>query len=226
MTEDQTGPAAGGLAALAESARNSFKTIEEMALDTIREAIVRGIYAPGEKLRTETIAAALGISRMPVRASLRHLEAEGLVRLDPHRGARVAILRADEIAEIFELRILLERHLLALAVPRLDDATVDTLERMLHEADVGEDYTARLDRRRDFYDALYRVAERPRTLHQVAQLRSSVARYLLTQRLGEQHDHGHRALIDDLRRRDVEAAQAWLESHLTSVSQSLQEQVS
>jgi DNA-binding GntR family transcriptional regulator len=222
MTVSDLESAPEGLEGLAVSARNSFKTIEEMALDTIREAIVRGIYAPGEKLRTETIAAALGISRMPVRASLRHLEAEGLVRLDPHRGARVAVLRASEIAEIFELRILLERHLLALAIPRIDDAALASLQEKLHEADEGEDRTARLDRRREFYDLLYALANRPRTHHQVAQLRTSVARYLLLQRVGD--DHGHEALIDALRRRDVAAAQAWLETHLTAVSENLQGQ--
>ncbi|WP_409371407.1 GntR family transcriptional regulator [Mycolicibacterium murale] len=54
------------------------------------------------------MAESLGVSRMPVRASLRQLENEGLVQINHHRGATVSVLRPEEINEIYELRILLE----------------------------------------------------------------------------------------------------------------------
>src|SRR4051812_28511643 len=85
---------------VAKDIRGSFLTVEEMTESFIRQAILRGVFRPGERVPQDEIAAALGVSRMPVRASLRPLEAEGLLDIRPHRGAIVASLRREEITEL------------------------------------------------------------------------------------------------------------------------------
>src|SRR5690554_1859096 len=125
---DAEATGAEDLRALAQSVRGSFKTVEEMAQAFIREAIHRGVFRPGERLNLDTIAATLDISRMPVRSSLRPLEAEGLVQIHPHRGATVSVLRPEEIAEMYELRILLECYLIERAMERLDEEALDELD--------------------------------------------------------------------------------------------------
>lgn len=74
----------------------------------MKQALLEGIYDEGELLSEGAIAAELGVSRTPVREACLQLEGEGLLRLYPKRGALVVGLSAREIAELFDLRQLLE----------------------------------------------------------------------------------------------------------------------
>src|SRR3954464_5168926 len=129
--DERTAEQAERLEAIVESVRRTFNTVEDMAQSFIREAIVTGGFRPGQRLNLDAIAATLGISRMPVRASLRQLETEGLIQMTPYRGARVSVLSPAEIAEVYEMRILLECYLLKQLMPRIDDALIDRLEEMV-----------------------------------------------------------------------------------------------
>ncbi|CAN5387205.1 GntR family transcriptional regulator [soil metagenome] len=211
---------AQNLSRIAAAVRGTFQSVEDMTQAFIREAIVQGVFPPGQRLNLDTIAESLGVSRMPVRASLRQLENEGLVRINHHRGASVSVLRPDEINEIYELRILLESYLLKLAMADLDDVLVDRLESIAHELEQTAELSKRLELRFQLYEELYRRANRPRALAQVNMLRGSVGRYLLLQRVDEHHSHEE--LIAQLRSRDIESATAWLVIHLRKVSQKLQ----
>jgi DNA-binding GntR family transcriptional regulator len=208
------------LSSIAEAVRGTFQTVEGMAHAFIREAILQGIYKPGERLNQDAIADALGVSRMPVRASLRQLEAEGLVRIYPHRGATVSVLQRREIAEIYEIRILLEGHLLELAMANLTDEALADLEALGGQVDNDSGPTDHLDRRKEFYERLYGLAERPQALAMSKQLRSMVGRYLLMIRADDLQRHEN--LLPYLHRRDAVAAKKWLAAHLGSVSRKLQ----
>jgi DNA-binding GntR family transcriptional regulator len=211
------------LGQIAESVREPFQTVEGMTQSFIRKAIMQGIFRPGQRLNLDSIAETLGVSRMPVRASLRQLENEGLVEIHHYRGATVSVLRADEIAEIYELRILLESYLLKLAVAEVDDAFLDRLEEIVEELESSDELAERLERRFQLYGELYRRANRPRALAQVNSLRGSVGRYLLLQRADE--PHSHEKLIKHLRARDADKATEWLVQHLHKVSANLQAMV-
>jgi DNA-binding GntR family transcriptional regulator len=213
------GPA-NDLSSIAEAVRGTFQTVEGMAHAFIREAILQGIYKPGERLNQDAIADALGVSRMPVRASLRQLEAEGLVRIYPHRGATVSVLQRHEVAEIYELRILIEGYLLELAIANLTDEVLAELEALAGQVDDDAPPTDHLDRRKEFYERLYGLAERPQAQAMAKQLRSMVGRYLLMIRTDDLQRHDN--LLTYLRKRDAAAAKKWLAAHLGSVSRKLQ----
>jgi DNA-binding GntR family transcriptional regulator len=223
---DRTAEDLDRLNAIVESVRRRFNTVEDMTQSFIREAIVTGVFPPGQRLNLDAIAATLGVSRMPVRNGLRQLESEGLIQVSPYRGARVSVLDPAEIAEIYELRILLECYLLEHLMGKLDDALVDDLQSMVGELERTEDLGPRLEKRQSFYETLYQRADRPRALAQVNNLRGSVGRYLLLQRVDEHHGHGHghghESFIGFLRARDLAGAQAWLTAHLQNVSSTLQ----
>src|SRR5690242_8818642 len=85
------------------------------AYDAIRADIGSGAVEPGAWLRESALAAALGLSRTPVREALRMLAAEGAVELVHNRGARVVQWSAADIDEVYRLRALLEGHAAALA---------------------------------------------------------------------------------------------------------------
>jgi len=84
--------------------------------DKLREKILNGELREGQQLRQDAIAAELRVSRIPVREALRQLEAEGLVTIIPHRGAVVSALSLEEIEELFEIRAVLECHILRKAM--------------------------------------------------------------------------------------------------------------
>jgi DNA-binding GntR family transcriptional regulator len=214
----------GELTSIAQSVRSTFQTIEGMTQSFIREAIMRGIFEPGERLNQDDIAETLGISRMPVRASLRQLEGEGLVRISPHRGATVSVLRPDEIAEIYDMRVMLESYLLRHAIDRLTDDTLKELEGIAKQVDRGASRADHIERRQDFYRRLYDLADRPRVQASAEQLRAAVGRYLLLIRMDE--PTGHDKLIGHLSDRNKRGAVEWLTSHLNRVSKVLQGTVS
>ena len=98
------------------------QTVTGAAVTELRRRILSGTVAAGEALRQDALAKEFGISRIPIREAFHQLAAEGLVTLHAHRGAVVTALSALEIAELFDLRALLEPDLIRRAVPQLDDA--------------------------------------------------------------------------------------------------------
>jgi DNA-binding GntR family transcriptional regulator len=206
------------LAAIAQSVIGSFHTVEAMTETFIRQAILRGVFRPGERLSLDAIAKTLGVSRMPVRASLRQLESEGLVEIQAHRGVTVSSLSAREISEVYELRVVLERYLLERAITNMDPATLAQLTDIIERLEQTESRDERMDLRHDFYTRLYGVADRPRALAQVNNLRASVGRYLLLQRVEEPLLGHHGRLLEFIRAGDVDGATAWLSSHLEHVA--------
>lgn len=210
---------------IAQAAKSNYRTVEEMVVAAIREAVLSGIYGPGDKLPQEKLAQALGASRIPVRAALRQLEAEGLVVFSPHRGATVRTLEPADVEEIYELRILLETFALRSAIDEITPAEVDELEAIVEELDrigEGEEW---LRLREHFYSRLYAIARKRLTAELITKLRADVGRYWLSLRLVDHSSTTHRVIIDAIRAGDAREAEAWLAEHLSSVSRELQRRV-
>ncbi|MCW2950933.1 MAG: GntR family transcriptional regulator [Conexibacter sp.] len=87
------------------------------AYDHVKGRLLAGAYEDGELLSEGTIAHELGISRTPVREALLQLQSEHLLTLYPKRGALVTPVSGREVVELFESRLLLERHCLRAALP-------------------------------------------------------------------------------------------------------------
>ncbi len=84
------------------------QTLEESAYRDIRRAIVGGRFAPGQRIVAAAVAAAAGVSRIPVMQALRRLEADGFVRITPHKDVVVTGLSPTEFRERFLLMAALE----------------------------------------------------------------------------------------------------------------------
>jgi DNA-binding GntR family transcriptional regulator len=102
----------------------------EQAAQSLREEILSGVIASGARLGEAELATRLQVSRTPIREALTRLAAEGLVELQPHRGARVATWSTAELREIFELRLRLEPYAVRLAVPKLGPEQLDELQEL------------------------------------------------------------------------------------------------
>ena len=79
-------------------------SIPAQIASALSEAILAGEYQPGEAIQEQRISDRFRVSRGPVREALRILEREGVVAIEPRRGARVTNLSVDEVAEIYEIR--------------------------------------------------------------------------------------------------------------------------
>lgn len=103
-------------------------TLHLKVCDVLREAILRGDFEQGERLVQSELANALGVSRMPIREALRKLESEGLVTLEPHRGAIVRSVKVEDVIEIYGLRSQMEKMAVELSVDRLTSDDIQKLE--------------------------------------------------------------------------------------------------
>jgi DNA-binding GntR family transcriptional regulator len=116
-------------------------SLSKVVSEKIRGQILAGRLKPGERLIEDRLSAELGVSRVPVREALRGLSMEGLVRLEPHRGASVTEVTPELLAELVEVRTLLEALNARLAARRHDPEIVallqDTLRRGNEAAQSG-----------------------------------------------------------------------------------------
>ena len=205
-------------AELVDRLSGSYKTISQLVYEVLKEAVVSGTFAPGEWLRQEWLARAIGVSRIPVRTALVQLESEGLVELHPHRGARVRTLTSAQINEIFRLRGLLESYALQRSMERMNPDRVAEVERLAERLDEQQEGSAFLDARIRFYRALYDEQNNPLLVQMIEELRSHLGRYLLGIRVDHSHGHHqHADLVKYVARHDLASAQSWLQAHLEEV---------
>lgn len=97
------------------------------AQDWITNAILAGGIKPGQKLAEEPLAEQMGISRSPVREALRALAGQGLIVVEPRRGAFVADIDASQAAELYACRLLIEPECVRLGTAALSDTALDGL---------------------------------------------------------------------------------------------------
>jgi len=96
----------------------------QTAYRRLREAIASGQFHPNERLVEASVATRLGVGRTAVRAALVRLDQEGLVTLEPNRGARVRLISDREALEIEEVRATLEAMLARRAATRVTPANL------------------------------------------------------------------------------------------------------
>lgn len=199
-----------------EAARPECPTAQELVLGGVREAILRSVLQPGARLRQEVLADIFGTSRIPVREALRALEYEGLVRSEPHRGFTVTSLDADDVAEVYELRILLEAEAIRLALPLLTNEDLDELNDLFERMN-ADDPDEQLAAREHFYLRLFAVSGRPRLVSLITRLRQEVARALRWPTIQYSPSH-HSEFFDAIKAGDASAAADHLADHYRRVA--------
>ena len=100
-----------------------------LAHNSIKEYILDGRLDENSRLTEEFLSTQLGISKSPIREALNRLETEGLIRIEPRKGAYLRRLSAQEIADLYDLREALETH--AVRTARLTPALVTELDQSL-----------------------------------------------------------------------------------------------
>lgn len=219
--EASVAPAIAGVAAVAA---------EPSVTDVIRDAIVRGEYAPNQRLIEADLSTTFGASRATVRTALLELAGEGLVERLPNRGSRVRAISLDEAIEILEVRMRVEGLCAAKAAANVTDDEIAELRRLrdemtesVAEGDLVE--YSRLNRR---LDVRIRELSRHATASDVlGRLHAQIVRHQF--KLSSRPQRAkvsvlqHAAIIDAIVGRDAAAAEQAVRSHLQSVIDALRE---
>lgn len=204
------------------------RTAHEIAHVALRRAILSGDLPGGTRLVQSKLARDLQLSTTPVREALRDLVTEGLVDLDPHRGAVVRKLTEDDLVEIYFLRSILEPMAMTLAARNHTREDLEKAERvqvvMLKELDTA----VWTDLNREFHGLLAEASHSPRLIELLAQLRDAAAPYVsVALRAGgenpfEEGNRDHSDLLEAIAARDEERASAVTTRHLRSTLQRIE----
>lgn len=208
--------------------RLGHRTLSAAIVEQLRSNILDGSYAAGEQLRQDALAASFQVSRIPVREALFQLEAEGLVLIEPHKGAVVSAFSLEEIDDVFDLRVLLEPRLLAQSAPLLsaaDIADVSALDAEFSAAINRQDVAQWGQLNARYHLALYRHARQPRTLAIVTALLQTSDRFTRLQMNSApaftRAASEHRKLLRLCRAGQVAQACEYLRVHIEKVRQDL-----
>ncbi|MDT4981066.1 MAG: hypothetical protein QOG07_2945 [Pseudonocardiales bacterium] len=193
------------------------QSLRQMTYEALHRAIVSGELKPGEWLRQDAIAESLGVSRLPVKAALIQLEAEGLVAFKPRRGAVVRSMTLEQAGEVFDMRQVLEPLALRRSMRRMDDARMHRLRTLGTDLDSAADPESFAKTSTAFYRELYDAKHNPLLLELIEELRSRLSRYLVGWDFLQGHRGGHTELVDYVESQDFRGAKSALLAHLRSV---------
>jgi len=194
------------------------QTASEAVAAQIRQEIQLGELLPGSRLRQEEVAARMGVSTTPVREAFQLLQAEGLVRMHPHRRAVVFRPTADEVREAYEIREVLECMAIEKAMPNITPEIEGELESLLDAMEAAKTESEWLELNRRFHNLQYEASGRPRLCTILSNIRDASSVYvhmvIFDAMKSGRSSEEHRQILDAIRARDVKAAQAAIVSHL------------
>jgi len=177
----------------------------------IREAILRGVYPSGVKLRQEELAASLGCSVIPLREALHTLASEGLVEFLPNRGARVRPVSSRELREMADVRSTLAAQGIRQAWPQMTSRTIATARAIVVRMDRARDPLTRVRLYADFHEAILAPANRPYLVATIRGIILSGLRYMplwleAWEEAGLVEAPGFSRVLDALERDDLASA--------------------
>ena len=192
----------------------------DIIAESLREAIQSGSLADGAELNQAAIAAHFGVSRVPVREAMRELQAEGLIDSQAHRRAVVRGLNIDRLLETYEVRAVIEGHLVELATERIRPAELKELRAFEREMRTIEDHVAWLQANAEFHRRLYEPAGNVTAFEMIEWLRLRAERYVRLWSGGAglhqpaEAGREHAAVLRLVAKRDGAGARRELEKHI------------
>lgn len=204
--------------------RGVYLSKSDFIATLLRELIISGELKPGEQLRQRDLAERFGVSVTPVREALRWLESEGLVRYDAHKGSTVVEAEAGATREKYQIRAVLEGFAASLAAPKISDEDIRELEsynEQLADANLTPGQVSDLNRELHF--RIYEMAGSPLLLALMRLLWQSFPQGPQVVRPRDESVSEHKELIEALRARDADRAQAITQQHILGATRYLED---
>jgi DNA-binding GntR family transcriptional regulator len=205
-----------------EKSRKSVPSVRERTYEHLKSVILSGRFSPGERLAEEHLAEELGVSRTPVREALHKLEQDGLIEPLETRGFCIPQGSPEEVADLFDLRTVLEGYTLRLICGKVTDEKIKALQEMVEKS------VDALNRKKvnelfhwntQFHDTLHdMVADRRRFHSLIVNMRKYVLRYrkdtLQYPDAARRTIEGHRMIILALKLKDPEICERVMRIHI------------
>lgn len=210
---------------------NSAATLAEQLYSILEQAIIDGTLSPGERLHADELAKYFGVSRIPVRETLRALDANGWIEIRPRHGTYVRKRSSEELSNLFEVRSILEVEAAQLAAQRRTDEQLTELFVLVdhgHECSSSGDLRGFAEANRSFHELVAQCAANDvlaKILHDIG-LR--VRWYFATVSL-ERSRHSteeHALMVRALQLKDGTRAATLARSHVEATREVIQDKIS
>jgi DNA-binding GntR family transcriptional regulator len=197
------------------------KSLGQHVFENLKQAIIRGEMAPGDRLVESRLADALDISRTPVREAIHKLEREGLLRRLPKGGFVVMNLSREDIEETIGIRCVLESYAARLAAENYTEQDLLPLEEKIREfqkfLDEGQlDELPRINT--EFHNLFYALSRSPKLIKMINDLRDQISRFrkilLKNDKLAEGSNEDHKKMLEAIRERDVNRVERVVKQHI------------
>jgi len=198
------------------------RVLADWVTASLREAILRGYFDPGEKLDQDRIAKELKVSRTPVREALQRLESEGFVDIRPHYGAFITVVSIQDVHEIYQVRGLLEAEVVRQVTSLIPDSVFDELEQSLAKDQAqleAGDRARHFESDIHFHGTIISFVENKLLKEILDSLNNRIIRVRRFAQLQPgfhlvESFQEHRAIFQAMRQRDVETAAEAMRTHL------------
>lgn len=160
----------------------NLPSVREKTYSLLKKQLLSGQFSPNQRLKEESLANKMGVSRTPVREALHKLELEGLVKTAGARGFCVPDDSAEDMDELFEIRAVLEGHALACLCKMVTEEEIHSLEKIIRQAEhafESEKMDMVFEYNTQFHDLLYGliISKKPRLFGLMEDMRGYVLRY-------------------------------------------------
>lgn len=206
-----------------------IKSQSDLAYERIKQKIMNGEFHPSQRLIETQLTEALAVGRHNVRVALERLQSDGLVKIEPNRGATVASLSLEEALDTLLARTVLEVAAARLAAENASEAQLGELEEhleALRNALSEGDFDTYSQTNKKFHATIYRAAGNDSIPWLIDLLRSKIARLQLRTVLipgrSQESLSEHTDIYLALRARDADAAEAAIAKHMTNLQRTIE----
>lgn len=199
----------------------NHKPLREMVYDELKMQILTGAIVPGTRMMEVELAEQMGVSRTPIREAIRKLEKEGLVTIEPRRGAYASMISADDMVEVLVVRQNLEGLAAYLAATNMSEEQISELKT------IAKNYVDAIDRGATdemisydtmFHRCIVEACENKVLLKMIEQLQELVLRfryiYYDNYARVEKMPSEHKLILEGIESRDSEKAREASMTHI------------
>lgn len=190
----------------------------------LKQEIIEGKYFPNEKLTENSLASKYETSRNTIRNVLSLLETEGLVVIEPNKGAKVAAIDLEDIINILELRAEVEAYITRETTPLLTDQDIQKMQKIFNEMKQEiktNNYEEHPQLNIDFHNVIYDKAKNKIAVDLIRDLKTRLASYnfkiILIPGRSETTLQEHEAVLQAITNKDAELASRKIKEHIYSV---------
>lgn len=199
----------------------NVKSLAEDLFNSLRVEILSGTIASDSKMTEKSICEKYNVSRTPVREAFKQLEADGLIKNIPNRGAYVRGLTVRDISDLFDLRCIFEAQAVEWAIDRMSDEEIDKLRETI---EFMEFYTIKKDSEKVmhfnsvFHNTIY-LGTKNRMLYQALSTYQIYLKYSTPPRIEFENSletilKEHKNIFDAFENHNIHAGKKAMEYHM------------